>query len=101
MQIANDSTWVMSVGGPTIHPARHPGMACDFDRLLMVTTWSGRLADRLGTRTPGDRPAYTSSTTTQSPCRRADSPITARSDSLRMTPLGLLGVAKNNARVLE
>ncbi len=65
----------------------------------MVTTCSGICAARLGTRPPGASPAYTSSATTHSECRRANSPIAAKSASLKITPLGLFGVAKNSARV--
>ena len=75
-------------------------MACDFDRLLMVTVCSGNSAARLGTRPPGASPAYTSSATTHSECRRARPPTNFKSASLRITPLGLFGVAKNSARVL-
>ena len=43
--------------GATIQPARNPGIECDFDKLLMVTTCSGRRVARLGTRPPGASPA--------------------------------------------
>jgi len=38
MHCAIASTCVTSCFGPTSHPARQPGMECDFDRLLMVAT---------------------------------------------------------------
>ena len=99
MHCAMASAWTTNWVGPTSQPARQPGMACDLDRLLMVTTWSGNSAAKLGTRPPGASPAYTSSATTHSECRRARSPITANSAALRITPLGLFGVAKKIARV--
>ncbi len=64
MHIASASTCIISSRGPTIQPARQPGMAWVFDRLLMVTTRSGQRAASDGTRPPGASPAYTSSATT-------------------------------------
>ena len=96
MHWAMASAWITSCRGPTSQPARQPGMACDLERLLMVTTCSGNSAARLGTRPPGASPAYTSSATTHSEWRRAKSPSAARSRVAQDHAAGIVGRGEEN-----
>ena len=99
MHMASDSACLTRSRGPTSHPARNPGNEWDFERLPRVTTRSGSVAARLGTRPPGASPAYTSSETSHRSCRRAISAMAFSSFWLMITPLGLEGVVHTMARV--